>query len=91
MGSGREESVLAEDDAETCCALERETRRMLRPDRLHPVKDNFFRETADARRRMESEDVQERERLVEQNLTLDNKGGHTQLHIVKAHPVSQVL
>ena len=55
------------------------------------VKDNFFRETADARRRMESEDVQERERLVEQNLTLDNKGGHTQLHIVKAHPVSQVL
>ena len=90
--------MLAEDDAETCCALERETRRMLRPDRLHSVKDNFFRETADARRRMESEDVQERERLVEQNLTdekqnltLDNKGGHTQLHIVKAHPVPQVL
>ena len=46
---------------------------------------------------MESEDVQERERLVEQNLTDEkqnltlDKGGHTQLHIVKAHPVSQVL
>ena len=29
--------------------------------------------------------------MVEQTVTLDNKGGHTQLHIVKAHPVSQVL
>ena len=38
---------------------------------------------------MEGEDVQETERLVEQNLTVD-KVRHTQLHIVKAHPVSQV-
>ena len=38
---------------------------------------------------MEKEDVQETERLVENSLTVDNVK-HTQLHIIKAQPMSQV-
>ena len=78
-------------------AHSRETRQMLLRGRinshllLYSMRGNFFRERADASR-MEKEDEQERESLVEQKslLTVD-KVRHTQLHIVKANPVSQVL
>ena len=51
---------------------------------------NFFQRQSVADAEMEKEDMQEeRERLVENSLTVDNVK-HTQLHIVKAQPVSQV-
>ena len=92
------EEVGATCDADlTCCALERNPSDARRLDQLPPNPSQifyeqtlFFQRQSVADAEMEKEDMQEeRERLVENSLTVDNVK-HTQLHIVKAQPVSQV-